>query len=216
MTGVETIRALGDDASKLLKDIPIDYIVKGVQVLSRPLFIRYFKGYRIQVAGKRLKEMIDREVLDRENEELAQLFMTLWNRANGRLYHAMYNLVRTIDEEVDKIESIDDDKAREFIDGLLEDFDAPRIFMCTLLNEVRFSKEVIKEKLEREVPVDDWPPKPEPDPDDDSTQSVSDGPTDDDSTQSVSDGPSPSEDKPAETEAETEAESEAETEAEKE
>ena len=189
MTGVETIRALGNDASKLLKDIPIDYIVKGVQVLSRPLFIRYFKGYRIQVAGKRLKEMVDREVLKKENEELAQLFMTLWNRANGRLYHSVYNLVRTIDEEVDKIESIDDDKAREFLDGLLEDFDAPRIFMCILLNEVRFSKEVIKEKLDKEVPVDEWPPKPEEDAE----------ASDDNSTQSVSDGPSPSEDKPKET-----------------
>jgi len=192
MTGVETIRALGDDASKLLKDIPIDYVVKGVQVLSRPLFIRYFKGYRIQVAGKRLKEMIDREVLDRENEELAQLFMTLWNRANGRLYHATYNLVRTIDEEVDKIESIDDEQAREFLDGLLEDFDAPRIFMCILLNEVRFSKEVIKEKLDRDVPVDEWPPKPDKDEDADAAEN--------NSTPSASEGPAPSQDKPAETE----------------
>lgn len=209
MTGVETIRALGDDASKLLKDIPIDYIVKGVQVLSRPLFIRYFKGYRIQVAGKRLKEMIDREVLDRENEELAQLFMTLWNRANGRLYHAMYNLVRTIDEEVDKIESIDDDKAREFIDGLLEDFDAPRIFMCTLLNEVRFSKEVIKEKLEREVPVDEWPPKPEPDaeeaaePEPENTQA----PTVEGAKDKPEKTEAEAEDKPAETESKSESES---------
>ncbi len=196
MTGVETIRALGDDASKLLKDIPIDYIVKGVQVLSRPLFIRYFKGYRIQVAGKRLKEMVNREVLEKENEELAQLFMTLWNRANGRLYHSVYNLVRTIDEEVDKIESIEDDKAREFLDGLLEEFDAPRIFMCILLNEVRFSKAVIKEKLDRDVPVDEWPPKPEEEEDADASDDDGDGDGDDDDdgngdggTPSASEGP---------------------------
>jgi hypothetical protein len=163
MNGVEVFKALPkDEVDLLLRDIPIDHVVKGVQVLSRPLFIRYFKGYRIQVAGKkRVGELLEAEVRGKGNEELTQLLYTLWNRANGRLYHAVYNLVRTVNEEVEKIESIDDEKARAFLDELLKEFDPARLFLCILLNEVKFSKAVVEEKLGRKIALEVWPPKPE-------------------------------------------------------
>lgn len=160
MTGVEAIKALDSDTAILLKDIPIDHIVKGVQVLSRSLYIRYFKGYRIQVHGKkRVRQLIEREILEKENDELAQLLMTLWNRANGPLYHGMYNQVRQINEDVDEIEKIEDESAEKIIDELAEDFDSARIFACVLFNEVKFSKEIIEKKLGKPVPIDPWPPE---------------------------------------------------------
>ena len=150
----------------MLKDIPIDHIVKGVQLYSRALYVRYFKGYRLQVVGKkRVRALIDREVKEKENEEVGQLLMTLWNRANGRLYHGMYNKVRAVNEEVDKIEAVDDADAGKFLDELLEDFDADRLYLCILFNEVKFSREIVKEKLGKEIPFEEWPPPPDPEDD---------------------------------------------------
>jgi hypothetical protein len=162
MNGVDIIKSLGDELDVMLKDIPVEHIVKGVQVFSRALYIRYFKGYRLQVAGKkRVRALVDREIGEKDNEELSQLLMTLWNRANGRLYHAMYNKIRTVNEEVDKIERIEDDAAGLFLDELMEEgFDAARLYMCILFNEVKFSKEIITTKLERTVPFAEWPPEP--------------------------------------------------------
>jgi len=163
MNGVEVIRSLGAELDKLLKDIPIEHVVKGVQVISRALYVRYFKGYRLQVAGKkRVRSLIDREIREKESEELAQLFITLWNRANGRLYHAMYNQVRTVNEEVDKIELIEDEDASRFLDELLQSYDEDRLYLCILINEVKFSKQVVKEKLGKEIPFEEWPPPADP------------------------------------------------------
>lgn len=162
MRGVEIIKALGSDVEKMLKDIPVDHLVHGVQLYNRALFIKYFKGYRPQVAGrKRILELVNREIREKENEELAQLLVTLWNRANGRLYHAMYNKVRSINEEVDRIERIDDERAMRFMDELLEEYNSDRIYLCILLNEVKFSREAIKRKLGKEIPLKVWPPPPE-------------------------------------------------------
>jgi hypothetical protein len=163
MGAVETIKAIeAADLSTFLKDIPADLVVRGVQAYSRPLFVRYFKGYRIQMAAKRVREMVDHEVVGKGSEELGQLLSTLWNRANGRLYHAMYNKVRTVDENVDRIERIDDEKAEGFMAELLGDHDATRIYLCILFNEVKFSKEAIEKKLGKKIPIDPWPPKPTP------------------------------------------------------
>jgi hypothetical protein len=163
MNGAQVVKSLGSELDVLLRDIPIDHIVKGVQVFSRALFVRYFKGYRLQVAGKkRVRSLVDNEIREKGNEELAQLFMTLWNRANGRLYHAIYNKVREVNEEVDKIERIDDEVAGRFLGELLEEFDADRLYLCILFNEVKVSREIVKEKLDKEIPFAEWPPAPEP------------------------------------------------------
>jgi hypothetical protein len=163
MNAAEVVKSLGKELDALLRDIPIEHIVKGVQVYNRALFVRYFKGYRLQIAGKkRVRALVDREIKEKGSEELAQLLMTLWNRANGRLYHAVYSHVRTVNEEVDKIERIDDEVAGEFLGTLLEEFDADRLYLCILFNEVKVSREIVKEKLGKEIPFAEWPPKPEP------------------------------------------------------
>ena len=163
MDAAEVLNSLGEELDIMLKDIPVDHIVKGVQVYSRALYVRYFKGYRLQVVGKkRVRAMLEKEVKEKGNDEVAQLLMTLWNRANGRLYHGMYNKIRTVNEEVDKIETIEDADAGKFLEELLEEFDADRLYLCTLFNEVKFSREVIKEKLGKEIPFEEWPPPPDP------------------------------------------------------
>jgi len=159
---VEVIKALGNDVDKMLADIPLDHVIKGLQVNNRPLYVKYFKGSRLDKSGRRrVRDLIDQEIGQKGNEELAQLFQTLWNRANGRLYHAMYSKVRSINPEVDKIVRIEDERALKFMDDLLLEFDADRIYLCVMLDEVRFSKEAVKEKLGKEIPLESWPPPPE-------------------------------------------------------
>ena len=161
MNAAEVFKALGTEADKLVKDIPVDHIIRGVQVYSRALYIRYFKGYRTQTATKRVRLMVDREILEKGNEELAQLLSTLWNRAKGRLYHSTYNLIRSVNENVEEIDLIEDEQAAGFLDELLEEFHPAEIFLCIVFNEVRFSKAVIEEKLKRTMPFDSWPPEKE-------------------------------------------------------
>ena len=167
MNGADVVKSLGTELDVMLRDIPIEHIVKGVQVYNRALFIRYFKGYRLQVAGrKRVRALVDKEIREKGSEELGQLLMTLWNRANGRLCHAMYNHVRNVDEEVDKIERIEDEAAGAILDELLQEYDADRLYLCILFNEVKVSREIVKAKLDKEIPFEEWPPQPQPEEDD--------------------------------------------------
>lgn len=164
MTGIETLKALKGDVDRIVKDIPMWHIVRGVQILNKGVYVRYFQGQRLEVKGRaRIKEMIETEIFKKDSEPVSQLIMTLWTRSSGLLYHTMYQLVKGINEEVDKIEKIEDDKANEFFDVLLKDFDKDRIFWCIVFNEVKFSKAVIEARLGRAVPFEVWPPAPSTD-----------------------------------------------------
>jgi len=163
MNSVTTLSAVEEHLELVLKDIPLEHVVKGIGLVNRALFVRYFKGFRLQVLGrKRVRELLQKEAIEKKSEDVAQVFITLWNRANGKLYHAIYNLVKTVNEDVDKIEHIEDDKAEAFLDELLTEFDATRIYLAVLFNEVKFSREAIRKKLEKEIPFEVWPPPPEP------------------------------------------------------
>ncbi|GEM_PF-2393764 len=159
MTGIEILKALKSDVDRIVKEIPMWHIVRGVQILNKGIFVRYFQGQRLEVKGKaRIKDMIENEIFKKESEPVAQLIMTLWTRMNGDLYQDMYDMVRTINEEVDKIELIDDEKASVFLDELRKGYDRDKILWCIIFNEVKFSKAVVELKLERPIPFEVWPP----------------------------------------------------------
>jgi len=137
---VISIKGIVEQLDILIKDIPMDHIVKGVQAIDRPAYFRYFKGYRIQKLGrKRIREIVEREILDKDNEKLAELFMALWNRANDNLYHEMLHHVKQINEDVEAIKHIEDEDAEKIVERMLEEYDQERIFICVVLNQVRFS-----------------------------------------------------------------------------
>jgi len=97
------------------------------------------------------------EIYERKNAAVADLVNLLWNQSNRDLYKAMHDLVREINENVEEIEHIEDDRAHEMIDTLLKTFSRDDIYLCVRMNEVKFSEDVIQYRLVQGH--DDWEPQ---------------------------------------------------------
>ena len=155
-----SLRGVQPHLELLVHDIPMEHIVRGTQMLDKPVYYRYFKGYRVQKLGrKKIIELIEREVYEKENEKLAELFMALWNRANGSLYHEMLLHVKKINEDVEAIERIEDEDATRITEMMAEEYDKERLFICVVLNQVKFSPEFVLDTFGHPLPD-----RPDPEP----------------------------------------------------
>ena len=141
---LNSMRGIQPHLELFVRDIPMDHIVRGTQMLDPPAYFRYFKGYRIQKLGrKKIVELVEREVYEKENEKLAELFIALWNRANNALYHEMLHHVKKINEDVEAIERIEDEDATRIVEMMLEEYDKERLYICVVINQVRFTPEFV-------------------------------------------------------------------------
>lgn len=132
----------------ILKNIPIQSIITGVEKSDRAVFFRYFKGYRPSTIGrKKIAEILKDEIYNKKNENISDLLILLWNNFNRDIYHAMLESVKTINEDVEKIERIEDEKAGDIISNLLKTFSKDDIYLCVRFNEVKFSEEIIEKML---------------------------------------------------------------------
>jgi len=149
MTSAETIGKLESKFEKLIKPIDLFMLIEHVRRLDPMAFARHFKGYRPQMLGrKRVVKALAFEVFTRKNEVVGDIITLLWNQTRRDVYDAMHELVSTIDEDVESITEIPDERANAFIDVLLEDFDRDDILFCVRLNDVRFNEPVIVARLE--------------------------------------------------------------------
>ena len=154
-TGLEVFKKLEADFDELLESIPVGLIIDTVRRLSPATYMRYFRGYRPQSLGRaKVTEALRKEIYEKDNAAVADLVNLLWNQANRKLYKAMHEHVRKINENVEEIERIEDDTANEIIDDLLTKFSRKEILFCVRLNEVKFSEEVIEKRLIKGE--DDW------------------------------------------------------------
>ncbi len=148
-----SVRALEPIMELFIKDIAIDHIVRGIQLIDRAAFYRYFKGYRIQKLGKkRIIEMLDKEVLKGDKDAIAELMVTLWNQSNNSLFKEMLYHVKKIDENVEEIVAIEDDVAADIVKKMSDAWEMDRIFICVVINQVKFSPSFVKETFNRELP----------------------------------------------------------------
>ena len=106
-------------------------------------------------------ELVEREIYEKGSEKLAELMIALWNRANGALYHEMLHHVKKINEDVEAIESIEDEEAEKISEMMLEEYDKERLFICVVLNQVKFSPEFVLENFGHPLPD-----RPDPEPED--------------------------------------------------
>ena len=154
MTSLDAFETLKDRFDQVVRSIDLAIVMEHVRRLEPAAFARHFKGYRPQTLGrKRVADALRFEVYERRNSSIADILTLLWNQEHRDAYHSMLEHVKTIQEDVEAIERIEDAKANEFLDDLLGRFPAEEILVCVRLNDVRFGPEVIGVRLEGRPPA---------------------------------------------------------------
>lgn len=162
MTSVDALSKLESRFDRLVRPLDTYMLIEHVRRLDAMAFARHFKGYRPQSLGrKKVTRALAFELFTRKNEVIGDIITLLYNQTQREIYDAMHELVSTIDEDVESITEIPDERANAFIDVLLEDFDREDILICVRINDVRFNEPVIATRLES----DETPAEPEKSPD---------------------------------------------------
>lgn len=145
---LELIRSLDETLlTRMVRSIPPRQLVAQLSRLDRKSYFRYFKGYRPdKVSRNQVREAVQKEVIDGDNEAFGELLVVAWNASNWQLYEAMRKNVAKINPNVEEIEKIENEQAREIVAALSPSFEPEDIYICTVLNEVRFTPE-FKESL---------------------------------------------------------------------
>lgn len=148
MKSLEAFDYLKEHFDAVIRSIDVPILMEHLRRLEPAVFARHFKGFRPQTLGRRrITDALRFEIYERRNEPLADILTLLWNQAQRRLYHAMLAHVKTIQEDVEAIERIEDGKANEILDDMLARFPKSDVLICVRLNDVRFSPEVITSRL---------------------------------------------------------------------
>jgi len=146
---VDALRSVAAHMSAVLKPLHPKRIASEVATVDKGLFFRHFKGFRPEKIGRgRVARAVQREILDgKGNAVFANMIILHWNQAHGRLYEEMVDHVKTINEDVEAIETITDEQAKPILDDLLSRHDPIDVLICTRLNGVRFGESVISSRL---------------------------------------------------------------------
>lgn len=165
MNSIEIFGRLEGVFERLVKSLDRSILLDYCRRLEPMVYARYFKGYRPQTLGrKKVTEALQAQIFEKKNESLADILVLLWNQAHRDVYQAMLEQVKTIADDVETIEKIEDDKATAIIDDLETRFDTEDILICVCLNEVRFSPEIVETRLSGipvPAPPADTPPTEE-------------------------------------------------------
>ncbi|MBR59426.1 MAG: hypothetical protein CMH54_15610 [Myxococcales bacterium] len=145
----KSFSALSSDLDALIRSLKPAHVIDNIRRVDPVVFQRYFRGFRLDKIGRgRLVRILLPEVREKENVRVMQLLTLLWNKANGKVYSAVRELVESINPDVEAIESIDDETAEGFVKVLKEKgFKRPAIHICVRLNGVRFSDDFIEKTL---------------------------------------------------------------------
>ena len=147
---VDAIKSLENQLDRVVRHINPKRIAMEMRTADKAFHFRYFQGLRPEKIGRgRIKKVLQRAVVDAEqgHELFANLIILHWNQVQGRLYQDMVTHVQTINEDVEAIERIDDDKAHAIIDDLLARYDREDVLICVRFNGVRFDESVIESRL---------------------------------------------------------------------
>jgi hypothetical protein len=151
---IAALRSVEAQFDRIIRHVMPKRLAAELKVGDKGFYFKYFKGYRPETIGRgRVKQIAMREVFQDPGHELfANLLIIHWNEQHAPLYREMVTHVKTINEDVEAIESIDDDKAHAIIDDLLLRHELPDVLLCVRLNGVRFGEELIQSRLVRGEP----------------------------------------------------------------
>jgi hypothetical protein len=133
---------------------PVRLITETAKV-DRAAYFRNFKGYRVEKFTRaKILEISKKEIFERENDVWAQLLIVLWNTEHRGIYSGFRTRVQTINEDVEEVEAIPDDKAGEWLEEMLGEHVLEDLLICVHLNDVRFSDAFIREHMEKPLDID--------------------------------------------------------------
>ncbi len=146
---ITSFQKLDKDLDVMIRALKPTDIVRDIRRVEPRLFQRYFRGYRPNKIGRgKMVTVLKPAIMDDGNIAVMQLLSLMWNRRSDDLYRAMRDLVKTIDEDVEAIDKIEDDKAQEFVTSLTDKgYDRAQIHICVRVNGVRFTEDFIQANL---------------------------------------------------------------------
>jgi len=147
---INAIRSVSDHLDILIRSVSPQRLIHEMSLGDKAFYFKHFKGFRPDKVGRgRIRKIAEKEILGKDpgHELFANLIIVHWNEKHGGLYRDLVEHVKTINEDVEAIEAIEDDKANQIIDDLLARHAKEAIYLCVRLNEVRFSTEVIEARL---------------------------------------------------------------------
>lgn len=147
---VTALRTTEKHFADILKAVSPRRLASEMSKADRAFFIRYFKGIPMDKIGRgKIKAIAQKEIFSEGDghELFANLLIIHWNEKNVALYRDMVKHVEAINEDVEAIERIEDEDADKIIDDLLARYDKSAIYLCTILNGVRFDDAVIAARL---------------------------------------------------------------------
>ncbi len=152
---IQALRSVADRFDDILRHVNPKRLAYEFAKADKAFHFRYFKGYKPEQIGRgRIKKIADKEIFaDPGHELFANLIIVHWNEKHAQLYREMVAHVQTINEDVEAIERIEDDKAHAIIDDLLKRHERNDILLCVRLNGVRFDEPVIASRLVRGEPA---------------------------------------------------------------
>ncbi len=139
----------------LFKVIKPPMFIQQVAKGDRAGFFRNFKGFKMDRFGRpQLAKIAAKELYQKSNEFWAQLLIVLWNNEHRDLYNALKEKVETINPDVEKVTLIEDAIAETWMAELLEKNALEDILICVYLNEVRFSEDFVKSRMEAPLEIE--------------------------------------------------------------
>jgi hypothetical protein len=149
---ITSFQSLKEDLDVMIRALKPTDIVRDIRRVEPRLFQRYFRGYRPNKIGRgKMVTVLKPAIMDDGNIAVMQLLSLMWNRRSDALYRDMRKLVKTINEDVEAVEKIEDEKAKEFVSTLKEKgHERAQIHICVRVNGVRFSEDFIRANLSPE------------------------------------------------------------------
>jgi len=127
------------------KDLKNDHLCA-----DKRFFKKYFSGKkRNKLTVDELVEAYVKEIINDDNEGLAEFVCYRWLIKNTAIYDYFAQHLKVINPQFDQIETIDDTQAQQWIEGAISEFGVVTTYVFSVLNSVVFSAEIFRQLAEQ-------------------------------------------------------------------
>lgn len=137
MNYIQKFRLLNPWFGLIIESVKKD--LKQEHLAKDPQFVKlHFKNKPLQkITSEDLKEVYER-LLSLEEEKIAEFIAVRWLLKHSDLYHYFESHLAKIDPDFDKLEILQDQHAKELINGALSQFGPSQTYLFSIFNSVVF------------------------------------------------------------------------------